>query len=311
MRLTTRYRHSSPGYANPPAPPASAAPAPTVQPDGGQRQFAPPPPLPATPVPNPTQGQGAPAPQGPPVVTPDSVIRPEDYPQYPELHGRTVRDAMGNYQIMREFFQEFQPLIAKGQLVRKDAPAGQQPAAPAAPTPPKAGDPRASFFADPEAAIERVVGRMLAPVLQQNTVTAAQAALSRVRQEIPDFNQYEGTIMAALANADPSVLSNPDTLRAAYFHERGKRDYEARRGGTQPVVPTAPAAPQRPLTPQQSPWFTEAPNAPPPQQPSAAPAYGVATEQDKIMARKFDIPVENYLAFSGRGPMPGASNGQR
>ena len=233
---------------------------------------------------------------------------PNDPSLPPELRGRPVADALAAYNTMREDF-------LKRNGVRPPQgppPAAPQPQAPAAQgqQPPQgqpAQNPRDSFFRNPESAIDarlqafetRLMER-LGPVFEQSTRGAVDRSLAQVRGEFPDFARYEGQIMAQLKNAPPDVLSNPESFRTAYKYVIGEETLKARQAGTPPAPRWVPA----PGTPPQQ-FFTEAPT---PNGGQQINAQGV-TPQMEAMAKRFGIPVQEYVAWSGGNVPPAGGNG--
>jgi hypothetical protein len=141
-----------------------------------------------------------------------------------------------------------------------------------------------------------------------------------------------------LQGAQPDVLSNPESWRAAYFHARGAASAPQRQQqqqqGQQPQQhqggPPAPAGFQPNWPPQQQPqqhpqqffqvqpqqqFFVEGPT---PSAPAGGPGQQGNDPRDEVMARRFNMPVEVYRAwkppvqgtqYQQLGPLPRPSNG--
>lgn len=332
MRPVTINRQMQQGYAGaPPAQSPNIQPQPQPQPQyvpvhtvqgAPQHQYAPqaPPqaqqpssqqPVPQGPMTN--QQMAQPQQQGAfQAADPNMILRGPEWP--PELQGKTLREAQEIYNEIRQYaLQRYQqeqgrpqgqPQAPNGQQPPQGAPQGQQP---------QGQQPRGDFKSLVQAAVAEAlqpVMQQLQPVIQQGTTQQIESALNTVRGEFSDFRQLEASIRSELRNAPPELLANPDTYRNLYYLKVGQMARSGQRG-QQPVF--APPTGQQPQyigygQPPQSPpvgsFFTEAPSAPPANQPAAYNPTVVA------MAAKFGIPVEQYLAWSPPSISGGTNNGR-
>lgn len=259
---------------------------------------------------------GMTAPAGLPNASLNQRIAPGDPNFPPELHGRTLGDAMRWYGIMRtEFVRQEAAKTAQPPGAPAAAPSGPPPAAtptvplPAAPNSAPAGD-------DIEARIARAVATAMGSVLPGVTAASAVSIEQSVKGGFPDWDLYAPTVREMLSKANPEAVLNPETWKAAYFFAKGKALTEA-----PPAAAPPPAAPMwsspagATVTPPPPPptadrgWFTEGPSAPPP---NTNPG-GIAPELDprvQEMARKFNMPVGEYVRWMHGNVPPVVAPGQ-
>lgn len=275
---------------------------------------------------NPFPGQQQQQPQGPAVsyANPNLRIQHGDQNFPRELWGKTVREAMEYYGIMRQEFlrvqAEEQARAAQGQQPQQpqyqqpqqpqqpQRPGFQQPQYPQRPQQPQA--PQGSQVYD-EAAVRRIVQEAVATAIAPLQGPSQAQVYQQVRSKFPDWNFYDADIQTSLQDAEPGSLLNPAVWEAAYFYIKGKKLSE------QPAP--APHRPQDPFNregvgprgeritpapdfPAQGHAFVEGPSAP------ANSGNGAAMQDpnDELMARRFGVTVDDYRRWKGGQvpPMP-------
>jgi hypothetical protein len=219
----------------------------------------------------------------------------------PELRGRSWGDARRLYQALSTDWltrnrQPTTPAQQTMQSVQQPQPPRYGPTPPSQPLPPQQGGQQGQqFWQDPQRSIQEAVSaaveQRLAPIAQQSQAQAIMQARNIAQTGVQDFGYLEPYVMQIVGQADPELLTNPQTWVAAARMARGQL-VEA--GQYQPQQ-----SQQRPQS-QQVPvnqFFSEAPSAP-----SLAGYQGQAgvpqpTQTDYEYARRFQMPVDQYMSW--------------
>lgn len=184
------------------------------------------------------------------------------------------------------------------------------------------GQSQANFWTNPDERIGNVVDRVLeqrlGPMIQQTQQQAVTQAYTVAKSGIADFSGLEGDVMQMLAGADPQSLANPATWIGAADIARGRQVRENRyQPGQQPMGVQQVQVPgqQPPQGFQNNPammraqpagqsgqmpaygFFTESPTAPNVSQFGGNGAGGQASQLDYQAAAKFQMPIQDYMAW--------------
>ena len=239
----------------------------------------------------------------------------------PEIQGKTLGEAMRFYNVMRQDFLERQQGQRQQQPQNQGVAPGQQPGQPQY----QGQQPQRGYIPPQQQesqddAIRRVaadaVRSVVAPILQPIQQASSRTVKQGVAARFHDWGQFDQQIEEMLSGADPSVLMNPGIWETAYYNVKGRAFSQPPQQGQQQFQQGAPAPQQ--FQPQQQPWQTAAPQAQPPYNPNgyfvesptpAAPSPtgagpNVAEPHDHIMARKFNMPVEEYRLWKGGNVAP-------
>jgi len=245
----------------------------------------------------------APAPAAaPPVAPPPVTAAPAGAPVLndpslpPELQGKTVSQVLEYYNKLRDYYLQTSQVPAAPAAAQPPAAVPAAPVAAPAPAPAPAQMPSASdFWADPVAALDKVVQARLAPVtqtaLQQQVVAARNAVL-----QAPGYAELESQVLKKLEGIPAEQLSNPTLWQQAYYLAYGEAAVQGwKPSGAAPTAPAAAPAAQptinanpRPFAPTH--FFTE------PARPNAGPTAALTPEQ-QAMATKLGISHEDYMKW--------------
>lgn len=240
----------------------------------------------------------------------------------PALQGRTLGEAVAIFNGMQQ--SHMQMMAAQQQ---QQAPVQQQGPVAQPPAPQQNGAQMQNGWdwRDPAGSTQRVIAPMLdsltqkietalAPVTQQSSLNAIQAAMQQASAEIgPQFTQYGAQILQRLQGADPRSLSNPQVWRVAAESVIGAAALAASRQQQQPVQYAQNGAPglypaqvvqpgQQPL-PNLNSFYTEQPYQGGP----GAQGAVQLTPQQQWAAQAMGMSQADYAAWFA----PTASRGGR
>lgn len=177
-----------------------------------------------------------------------------------------------------------------GHAQRQEAPAEEEPTA-------------QDYWKDPVTANKRIFQRMLeetiAPFKQDLAKTQEMQLRDELRQELPNFSQYEPYIDQMLQSGRFGSRVNKDLLRTLYFTARG---YVAEHGG----VPTSNPSQRTDNREGNMGQGQRVPSTPPPQhRPSSTPLpdssgdgekkLRALTENEERLRREWGMSKEEYL----------------
>lgn len=167
------------------------------------------------------------------------------------------------------------------------------------------------FFSNPRAVIRQELEAMVKPINDQIDNFRRQgevnAAWARIKQEIPDFEQYEPHVRQILVGQNiPPERVTPDLLRSLYYTAVG---YVARHGGSPPTTTQLsgqemghPQVPPTRQTPQVGVPQHRPSSAPLPQPRTEEPKLRTLTENEKRLAREWGLSHEEYLRLQEASP---------
>lgn len=225
----------------------------------------------------------------------------------PELQGRSVGELVGMLNGLRQV--HLASAVAAPQPVAQPSPAPQQ-------TPPQQpqqnGQPATFDWRNPRGEFQNIVNEgltkfrqemapVLAPVVQQGQLAAAQAARAQIASEIPNFVQLEPYIYQRLQGMAPDQLGNPEVWRVAARVAIGDVMLAPRNAQNQ-GVPVQQYQGAQQVLPGQSPmpnlngfqgFFSEAPNQGGP----APQAGGQLNAAQRGMAAAMGISDADYASW--------------
>jgi hypothetical protein len=231
----------------------------------------------------------------------------------PELQGKTVGEAMRYYGIMRQDF-----------ITRQQPPAPQQQSAPQGQPQPsqqqgfQSAQPRPQHQPqhdqiDPiRQAVNEALAPIVGPIQQQNLL----GTYNSVKGRFADWQHYEHEILGSMQGADQSIVTNPASWEAAYYHAKGRRlsqpqqgqqpgqQFQSQQGGPQFSSQNYPVPQQQGWQPPQPGGGQTFVEGPTPAAPGMSPQQ--FDPRDESFARRFNVPVEVYRSWKGGrfGMMP-------
>lgn len=150
----------------------------------------------------------------------------------------------------------------------------------------------ASFITDPDLAFGQRISPYAAITMQTAAITAKQEALRGLQRKQATeknnidaslFERFEGEVLELAKNCTPAQLANPATWVHLYYNVKGKHADE---------IVSNPKA-----------FFTEDAHRAPAG--GGAPQDDQPTDQEKSIAAKMGVPIENYMKNKkASSPMP-------
>lgn len=168
-----------------------------------------------------------------------------------ELQGRTLQQGLQQYGVLQQ--QAIQGIVRPQQVQQQQAQAQAQPQTPAQQV--GAQGQAKSFWADPEAAMERIIDQRMAPITRTNELQSVQSARDTVAAQYPVFSQYEPQVIQRLQGMSPEILGNPQAWALALQQVVGEAQLSGRfpqQQGQQQAQQNGPTLGQ---------FFTESPSA--------------------------------------------------
>lgn len=239
-----------------------------------------------------------------------------------ELQGRTLGEVFRFYGVMREDFlaradrekQGFQQPQQQGQP-QQQTPGSPQYRPPQQQYAPQQQQPQQIS----EDVIRRVAVEAVAPYLQPMQQATAAQVESQVRARFPDWNNFDQAIRQQLQGASSEQLLQPGLWEAAYYLAKGRaasnpQQFQGQPQYQQQGVPVQNyqqppqqyyQQPQQGYQPPQQQGFgfveSPTPSAPTPGTNGGANSVG---PHDEVMARRWNLPVEEFRAWKGGNVPP-------